>query len=274
MKIVTLIENTAPENLIAEWGLSLLIEYRGKRYLLDAGGSERFAENADRLGVPLSEVDAAILSHAHFDHSGGLEAFCAQNDRAPVYIRRTAMENCYSKHGLFRVYIGVQRGLLERLERRIVRVEGDYPIDDGVTLVPHKQPDMARRGRRAGMYIREGRHFLPDEFLHEQSLVFETQEGLVIFNSCSHGGVDAILDEVSRTFPGKTICAMVGGFHLVHTPPREVRALAGRLKAMGAPVLYTGHCTGNRAMEILEAELPGRVKRLTTGLCFEAGGDD
>ena len=75
MKIVTLIENTAPENLIAEWGLSLLIEYRGKRYLLDAGGSKRCAENADRLGVPLSEVDAAILSHAHFDHSGGLEAF-------------------------------------------------------------------------------------------------------------------------------------------------------------------------------------------------------
>ncbi|MGN0801431.1 MAG: MBL fold metallo-hydrolase [Candidatus Faecivicinus sp.] len=273
MKIVVLIENTAPDGLEPEWGLSLWIEYRGKKYLLDAGGSDKFVANAEKLDVSLAEAEAAILSHAHFDHSGGLEAFCALNDRAPVYVRREAEENCYSKHGLIRVYIGVQRGMLSRLNGRIVRVDGDGSIGEGITLVPHKQPDMIKRGRRAKMYIREGRRFSPDEFKHEQSLVMEVREGLVIFNSCSHGGVDSILDEVARTFPGRPILAMIGGFHLVRTPPREVHALARRLRAMGASELYTGHCTGNRAMEILEEELPGKVHRMQTGSRFEVGTD-
>lgn len=216
----------------------------------------------------MEDVDAAILSHAHFDHSGGLEAFCRVNDHAPIYVRAAAGENCYSRHGLIRVYIGVQRGMLERLEKRIVRVEGDFALAPGVTLVPHKQPNLATRGRRAGMYVREGRAFRPDDFAHEQSLVFETASGLVILNSCSHGGVDAILDEVRRTFPQMPVRAMIGGFHLVRTPPREVRALAERLEAMGAPELYTGHCTGERATEILESRLPGRVHRIRTGSLF------
>lgn len=268
MKITALIENSGSEGLTPEWGLSLMIEYRGGRYLLDAGASERCIENAGKLGVRLEDVDAAVLSHAHFDHSGGLEAFCRVNDHAPIYLRAAAGENCYSRHGLIRAYIGLQKGMLGRLEKRLVRVEGDYTLAPGVTLVPHKQPDMAARGRRARMYLREGRAFRPDDFAHEQSMVFELSSGLVIFNSCSHGGVDAILDEVRRTFPGAPVRAMVGGFHLVRTPPRAVRALADRLDAMGAPELYTGHCTGERAAKILESRLPGRVHRMRTGSVF------
>ena len=93
MKISVLIENTAPENLKAEWGLSLLIEHGGKKYLLDAGASPAFIENAQALGLSLSDVDAAVLSHAHFDHSDGLDAFCDLNDCAPIYIRSSAGEN-------------------------------------------------------------------------------------------------------------------------------------------------------------------------------------
>ena len=269
MRITTLIENSAPKNLVQEWGLSLLIEYRGKKILLDAGGSDRFVQNCAALGVDLAQVDAAVLSHAHFDHSGGLDAFCEHNDHAPVYLRASSQENCYSRHGFIKAYIGIQRGMLERRRERFVRVEGDYVVAPGVTLVPHKQPGMAERGRRAHMFVRENGKFHPDDFAHEQSLVFETSEGLVIMNSCSHGGVDAILDEASATFPGKKLCAMFGGFHLVHTPPREVRALAQKLAAMGAPELYTGHCTGERALEILTQELPGRVHKLETGAVFE-----
>lgn len=165
-------------------------------------------------------------------------------------------------------YIGVQRGMLERLDGRVVRVDGKFAVDDGVWLLPHTRPDMAARGRRAHMCQRRDGRFFPDDFSHEQSLVLETKEGLVIFNSCSHGGVDAILDEVVAALPGKPLRAMVGGFHLFRTPKREVRLLAQRLSRMGAPELYTGHCTGDRAMGILSEALPGRVRRLKTGAIF------
>jgi len=268
VKFTVLIENTAPEGLLAEWGLSLLIEYRGGRYLLDTGGSALFAENARKLGFDLSKMDAAVLSHAHFDHSGGFDEFCRLNAHAPVYIRRSARENCYSQHAEGKKYIGLQRGMLKRLEKRLVRVDGDARIAPGVTLVPHKQPDMRESGRAAKMFVHRGFWFRPDDFSHEQSLVFETKQGLAVFNSCCHGGVDAIIEEISRTFPGKSIAALAGGFHLFRTSAEGVHALADRLEKLGAPMLYTGHCTGDEAMAILEARFPGRVRSLETGMNF------
>jgi len=269
VKVTVLIENTAPEGLVAEWGLSLHIAFQGKKYLLDAGGSDAFVQNARALGVELESVDAAILSHAHFDHSGGLDAFCGMNDRAKIFVRSTVGENCYSWHRRFPKYIGIQRGMLKKHAQRFKRVDGDYEITPGVMLVPHKAEGLKVKGRAAEMYIRKGLWLTADGFGHEHSLVFDTQRGLVIFSSCSHSGVDSILDEIGRTFPGKPVCAMIGGFHLVRTPPREVRLLAQRLRKMGVPELYTGHCTGEQAMEILREELPGHVHGMETGMVFE-----
>lgn len=272
MKITVLIENAAPENLKAEWGLSLLIEHGGKKYLLDASASPAFIDNAKALGIELSDVDAAVLSHAHFDHSDGLDAFCDLNDRAPVYIRKGAGENCYSWHRRFPKYIGVQRGVLQKRSDRLVRVDGDYVMECGVMLIPHKASDLKQRGKAAQMYVRKGLWLFPDEFRHEHSLVFDLPTGLVVFSSCSHSGIDSILDEIAKTFPGKKVRAVVGGLHLVRTPPREVNLLAQRLLKMGVPELYIGHCTGEQAMEILERELPGHVHRMETGMIFELDG--
>lgn len=269
MKVTVLIENTAPEGLVAEWGLSLHIEFQGRNYLLDAGSTDAFVQNAKALGVALENVDAAVLSHAHFDHSGGLDAFCSLNDTASIYIRSAVRENCYSWHHRFPKYIGVQRGMLKKHAQRLVRVDGDYELAHGVTLVPHKMDGLRSKGKKAQMYVRKGLWLVPDGLVHEQSLVFETGRGLVIFSSCSHSGIDSILDEIASTYPGRPVCAMIGGFHLVRTPPRDIRLLALRLKEMGAPKLYTGHCTGEQAMEILREQLPEQVQAMTTGMTFE-----
>lgn len=85
MKMVVLVENSSRCRLCAEHGLSVYIEYEGKTYLLDTGATALFAENAKELGVDLSKVDTAFLSHAHYDHSGGFEEFFKKNDKAAVY---------------------------------------------------------------------------------------------------------------------------------------------------------------------------------------------
>lgn len=271
MKVTVLIENTAPEGLNAEWGLSLHIQHDGKNYLLDAGSTDVFAANAQALSVDLKRVDAAVLSHAHYDHSGGLDAFLTANDRAKVYIRRETAENCYSWHKRFPKYIGVQKGVLKKWEGRFERVDGHFSMAPGVNLIPHDDAALKAKGKAAQMYVRKGFLLIPDEFRHEQSLVFEVERGIVIFSSCSHSGVDSILNEITKVYPGRDILAMVGGFHLFRTPPREVRLLAERLKKMGSPQLYTGHCTGDAAMEIFAEVLPGRVHAMTTGMRFEIG---
>lgn len=93
------------------------------------------------------------------------------------------------------------------------------------------------------MYVRKNGRRRPDDFSHEQSLVLDTKEGLVIFNSCSHGGADVIIREAEAAFPGKQIYGLIGGFHLFRSEDQEVRELADRIRKTGIRRICTGHCT-------------------------------
>lgn len=265
-----LIDNNTKNELCPEWGLAVWIEHDGHVILLDTGASGKFAENAKALGLDLSRVECGVLSHAHFDHSDGLDAFFEVNKTASFYLRKGAKENCYSSRKYYLKYIGIKKGLLEKYKDRIVYADGDLELMPGVTLMPHKTPELKRVGKKAGMYVRRGLLWHPDDFAHEQSLVVETEKGLVVFNSCSHGGADNIIRETEKTWPGKKIYALVGGLHLFRSSDEEVRAVADRVKKLGIEKIYTGHCTGARAMEILKEELGEVVEQIYTGMEIEA----
>lgn len=266
MKIKILIDNKTKNEWNAEWGLAVWVEYEGHKILLDAGTSGIFTENADSMGVDLSQVEFGVLSHAHYDHSDGLEAFFERNEDAVFYLRNTCAENCYSKkEGTELTYIGIKPGYLETFANRIRYVEGDYEVIPGVTLLPHKTKNLEAIGEHAGMYVKIRGQYHPDSYDHEQSLVFDTEKGLVIFNSCSHGGADNIIREVQETWPEKQIYALIGGLHLFRSTDGEVRDLAVRIRETGIQHVYTGHCTGDAAMEILKEELGDVVQEFYTG---------
>ncbi len=269
MKITSVIENKAPEGLICEWGLCVHIDFEGKQYLLDTGSSDKYVYNAGKLGINLEEIDVAALSHAHYDHSGGYDCFFEKNKKAQLYIRSECDKGYYSQLGLIKAYIGVPRGMLKRHSDRIVLVEGDYKVDNNVWLIPHKTDNLSNIGRQAKLYVRKGLRFLPDDFVHEQSLVFKSDKGLVVFNSCSHGGADNIINEVLTTFPGERIYAIIGGFHLMKHSADKARQFASRLKECQVEHIYTGHCTGDKAFEILQDVLGEKVHYFETGTVLE-----
>lgn len=269
MKATVVVDNISKNNLAGEWGLCIVIAYKDKTILLDTGASGMFLENAQKLGIDIGNIDYAVLSHAHYDHANGMADFFAKNQKAKFYLRDGCGENCYLKKWVFRQYIGLPKHILEQYPERIAYAKGDLTLLPGATLVPHKTEGLAQIGIKNNMYIKSKHGWKPDDFSHEQSLVFETGSGLVIFNSCSHSGVDHIIREVSDTFPGQQIRAYIGGFHSYHQSEAEVRALAGRLKATGVQEIYTGHCTGERQYKILEEELGGTVHQLHSGLVME-----
>lgn len=257
--------------LFGEWGLSVYVEFEGKRYLLDTGASHLFAKNAGVMGVDLSKVDIGILSHAHYDHANGMARFFALNKTAPFYLRKGVAENCYHAHKLFgrltyHEYIGIHKGWLKRFADRIRYAEGDMQIAPNVYLVPHKTAGLESIGERAHLSVKENGTYRYDSFDHEQSLVFDTPQGLFIMNSCSHAGADNIVKEIEATFPGKRIYAMLGGFHLFRYKDEVVRAFAERLRELDVQRIYTGHCTGNRAYEILREVLGDRVQQMHCGM--------
>ncbi|MBR4559583.1 MAG: MBL fold metallo-hydrolase [Fibrobacter sp.] len=278
MKIQVLIDNIASccgsRKLFGEWGLSVYVEFEGKRYLLDTGASHLFAKNAGVMGVDLSKVDIGILSHAHFDHSDGMARFFALNKNAPFYLRKGAGENCYHTYKLigcfaYHEYIGIHKGLLKRFADRIRFAEGDMQIAPNVYLVPHKTPGLEAIGERAHLSVKENGKYRYDSFDHEQSLVFDTPKGLFVMNSCSHGGADNIVKEIEATFPDKNIYAILGGFHLFRYKDEVVRAFAERLRELDVQKIYTGHCTGNRAFEILHEVLGDRAEQMRCGMTIE-----
>ncbi len=265
-----LVDNNTRDELKAEWGLAVHIEYEGHQILLDAGTTHLFAENADMMGVDLNQVEFGVLSHAHYDHSDGLDKFFERNDHAKIYIRKSCAENCYSlKGGTEKNYIGIKEGYLERFADRFEYLEGDVEVIPGVFMIPHKTKGLDQVGAHAGMFVKIRGQFQPDSFDHEQSLVFETDKGLIIFNSCSHGGADNIIKEILATWPEKHIHAYIGGLHLFRSSDEEVLALAKGIKETGIQHIYTGHCTGDRAMELLREELGDVIQELYTGLMME-----
>ena len=282
MRATVLVDNEAQGLCESEWGLSILIEHREHATLLDAGASGLFAENARKLGIDLAAVNAAALSHAHYDHSDGFDAFFQVNDAAKLFVAASARENCYGTEDGKLCYIGVSRGLFERHAHRIEYVSRPAEIAPDVWALPHTTPNLAEKGAKAGMFTAEERAperpttdepldespaatLRPDDFSHEQSIVVKLDEGLAVFSSCSHCGPDVAMAEVLRFMPDQPIRALIGGFHLYDAPDEEVRALAGRMKNEGVELAYTGHCTGERAFKILREELGEDVIKATKG---------
>lgn len=266
LKATVLVDNTKDAGLRGEWGLSVWIEFRGKKILLDTGASELFSENASKLGLPLQEIDAAVLSHAHFDHGNGIPRFFQENGHARVYLQPSCNEGCYKKILFIRKYIGLPRIVFRQFSERLEIVTADTEILPGVHLVKHHKEGREALGARESMYRKTAGGWIIDDFSHEQSLVFETENGLIIFNSCSHGGAADIVTEVSEAFPGKPVAGLIGGFHLHNKTEAEVRAFSEKLVACGVPYVCTGHCTGEKAYEILKTYLGDRLHHLKTGL--------
>lgn len=269
MKATVLVDNKACQGCAGEWGLSVYIEYEDKVILLDAGGSPLFFVNAGKLGKDISKVDYAVLSHAHYDHSLGMETFFENNSRADFFIQEGTEANCYKKVWLIHKYIGLPRNILSDYRDRIRYVSGDYKLMDGVYIIPHKTADGRAAGKRENMFLRKHGRWEHDDFSHEQSLVFETEKGLVIFSSCSHAGAAAIIEEIAQTFPGRKEHGIIGGFHLYNKTEAEVRSLAARIRETGIEFICTGHCTGDKAYDILKEELGDSLCQLHVNKVME-----
>lgn len=265
LKMTVLIDNIAAEPLVSEWGLSILIEADGKKILLDTGASGQFIQNAERLAIDLSDVDIGVLSHAHYDHADGMEAFFSCNRQAVFLLREGCGENCYGiKDGAFR-YNGIRSGTLEQFADRICFVSGVNSVSEGIWLLPHRAGDYTQISLRNDLYVMENERYLPDNFTHEQSLVMETEKGLVVFNSCSHAGVEIILEDVWELLGRRDVYAYVGGLHLYKLTDEELSVLAETLQSSGIHRILTGHCTGVHAYEFLKERLGDQINQISAG---------
>lgn len=268
MKITVLSDNNSCGELGAEWGLSFWIEFGSKRILLDTGATSLFMENAAKLGIRIETADCVVLSHAHYDHCGGLPDFFEAVPEVPAYLREGAKENCYHlKEGAYG-YIGIQPGVLERYRERIIPVSGILELFPKVWIVPHTPAIRSRQTANPSLLILENGEYRPDTFDHEQSLVLDAGDGLVILSSCSHTGPSNIVADVKQALPGRPLIAFIGGLHIYRWTPEQIKELSEDIRKAGIQKIWTGHCTGE-AFPYLKENLGDDAEQFYAGMSID-----
>lgn len=275
MRITVLVENTGPSEFKIEHGLSLYIEFNDKKYLLDAGPSDSFFKNAHALSIDLGRVDKAVLSHGHYDHGDGFMVFLNQYKDKVVYGAKNIFDDYYSGSGGSVHYIGLS-SKLKQMKNRFNTISMDTKIDEKIYLILDDVSNTKEIGVQKKLYKKVDDVLQPDNFNHELSLVFDTPKGLVICNSCSHAGLESIVDNIKKRL-NKPVYAYVGGLHMKSTKnhietssftEEQIQNLCIFIKKNIQYVL-TGHCTGNVSYDLLKKYLKDRIDFLTTGKTIE-----
>ena len=267
MKVTSLIENTSRTGLPAEHGLSLHIRLDdGRQILFDMGQGNLFAENAARLDVDLTTVDAAVLSHGHYDHGGGLRTFIGLNGKAKIYVNRHAFEPHYSLRENGLKYIGLDPEL--KTCSRLVYCGDETRIGNDLILFSGVKDSCLKP---AGNRLLFGpTKEMNDDFCHEQNLIIQENNRTVLFAGCAHTGILNIMQRAEE-LAGHPLTHVFAGMHLTKSGLVEeqekafIRSLAGKLLEHGGCRYFTMHCTGLPQYGILKEIMGDTVSYMSCG---------
>jgi len=271
MRITTLIENSPGEHLalLHEHGVSFCIEIEGRKVLFDTGQSGKFIKNAEQLRIDLDDIEYVVVSHGHYDHSGGVRALMDITTKFELVTGAGFFEEKYAERNGGFEFLG-NNFTRESLEKRGVRhSELDVPMRELVPGVfalggfPRIHEDELINPRFK--LLRDGA-FIPDAFDDEIMLVIDTPRGIIALLGCSHPGMRNMLDAVKARFR-KPIHAVLGGTHLVEASAEGVRASVDYLAGSDIGTIGVSHCTGSNAMKIL-GESEKKYFHNRTGSCL------
>ncbi len=277
MRLVTLIENTrANEKLRCEHGLCFYLEQDGKKFLIDSGASDKLFVNAKYMKIDLSGLDCIMVSHNHYDHTGGLETLIRRYPDLKIYAKAACNNQFFHKNGLVKYELGLIDKLYRKYPSNFILYNNFQQISENIFMVSNEVNDESLACCESHHYKLEGQKLVRDDYEHEAFIVIFPdgikENGCVIISSCSHCGIVNIIKTVLQMWPKSPILGVVGGFHLMGSSKNSVNCtqeyldiLADKLAEMDTGAIYTCHCTGDAAYNILKEQLGDKIQYLRTG---------
>ena len=256
IQITTLSENTASdEGLIAEWGLSILVEADDHKILFDTGLSFSAAYNAPTLGVDLSQIDKIVFSHGHSDHTGGLlhilkmvkgdvEVIAHPDIWAAKYSRYPGEKEEYAGAPFPKEAAETSGALFNSTRKPVWISENIVTSGEIPTITEYEMIDPV-------LYVKEKGELKPDPLWDDQALFLKSEKGLIIFLGCAHRGVINTIRHAQKLTGLEPVYAVIGGTHLVSASPQRLDLTIAELLSLGIQRLGVSHCTGLPASAVL-----------------------
>jgi 7,8-dihydropterin-6-yl-methyl-4-(beta-D-ribofuranosyl)aminobenzene 5'-phosphate synthase len=271
IKVTTLSENAANIGFLAEWGLSMVVEADGLKVLFDTGAGIAAVHNAQLMGVDLSAVDRIVLSHGHYDHTGGLHDVLTMAGRKEVIAHPAVWGRKYAQlEGEPERYVGIPfiREGLEALGASFIL--SDQPVKLSANLMTTGEIPMVTdyEAIEAYLYIKEGEERKQDSLPDDLALIIDAEFGLVVILGCAHRGIVNTLRHAQKLTGKELIYAAIGGTHLVHASQERLEKTVAALKEMGVQYLGVSHCTGFASSAYLLREFGDRFFLNNAGTRF------
>lgn len=254
MVLRTLLENNLSQNraLIAEHGLSFMVETENVKILFDCSAGSAARKNAKKMNVSLKDADYVVLSHSHYDHAGGYPDMADHGVLAPLITGPNFFEEKYAREGEKYVYLGCGFGPSFLTKKGVTHrvCEGCETLSEGCYVVGgfKRIHDFEKAPARFVRQTKDG--MIADDFPDEVCLVLEREKGLVMIVGCSHPGILNMIESVRERF-GKPVYAVFGGSHLVEADEGRLAETMRLLKDMGIARAGFNHCTGDAAQNRL-----------------------
>lgn len=262
MKVAIVVDNNPNpiHSLKTEHGLCIYFEADNYKWLMDVGASDLYYTNAQKMGIEIEDVDFLVLSHGHFDHTGGLEHFISVNKKAKIIVSsHIEGKEFFSFRLNSRRNISTNYSVVEQNSNRFTFINANTNITNSIGLIceiPHQYP--VPKGNKV-LFQADSNGEKPDEFNHEIVLAINTSDGLIVFSGCSHNGILNILEASSLFMNNQTVKACIGGTHLVDSDCNnenesdvEITEIANQIKSLYPNMkLLSGHCTGTNAQNTL-----------------------
>ena len=244
---ITILSTMLSDSHTGEWGFSAMIEVDGERILFDAGSRENTVlQNAKELNINLDNLDNIFISHNHKDHTGGLITLKKEYPNS--------FKNAHVGEGIFYSrpnpdgddnYILSNKNTFENLGIKFISHKNPTQLVPGVWTtgqVPRKYDEKNWSG--VSKMIDSKGNVVEDVIPEDQSLFFDTENGIVLISGCSHAGLANILDYVQKIIPGRPIYKIIGGFHLLKLSNDKLEWTAGKMREAGVNYFVGAHCTG------------------------------
>ncbi len=256
--ITTLSENTAAmPRLLAEWGLSILLETDTANVLLDTGQTISAAYNADVLGIDLGKVDRMVLSHGHHDHTGGLrEVLGKMRKEIEIIAHPDIWTAKYGRRQEEAVYAGMpfQRLELEKLGARFNETREPVKITENIMTTGEIPMVTDFELANPSLVVKEDGEYKTDELLDDQAVILNTGQGLVVILGCAHRGIINTIYHAQKITGVQEIAMVLGGCHLVGASEERIWLTIAALKELRVQKIGVSHCTGMAAAVVMAQE--------------------